>query len=248
MRQPERVVVAESGAMAREAAALVDRAIRTQPDLVLALPTGNTPVGMYTELVRLHRETGTDWGGVTVFNLDEYLGVAPDHPESYAAYMQQHLYRHVNVPPSRQHIPNGLADDPDREVARYEAAIEAAGGVDLAVLGIGTNGHIGFNEPAQELIAPTHVATLTEETWQRNFPHLVEAHRADQLSARPFRQAYTMGVGSILQARHIILLASGSDKRAAIARAFQGPVTTQVPASLLQLHPRVTLVLDEAAA
>ncbi|HEV2126224.1 MAG TPA: glucosamine-6-phosphate deaminase [Chloroflexota bacterium] len=234
--------------VSRRAAQVIDDMVRQTPRAVLALPTGSTPVGTYTELVRLHQETGTDWKQVTVFNLDEYVGVEPDHPESYARFMRRHLFDGINLPPSQRHIPNGLATNLDAEAARYEAAIDATGGIDLAVLGVGVNGHLGFNEPADQLRANTHVAELDEETWRRNFPQL--ANQPKQLDAAdlPFRRAFTMGIGTILKAKQLLLLANGSAKRDILRQALQGSVTTHNPASFLQLHCDVTLILDQEAA
>jgi glucosamine-6-phosphate deaminase len=242
------LVEADYDAMSRAAAALIDAAIRRRPESVLALPTGATPIGTYAELVRLHQETGTDWSQVTTFNLDEYAGIAPEHPQSYAAFMRTHLFGRVNLRPERTHLPDGLAADPAAEVLRYEAAVDAAGGIDLAVLGIGTNGHLGFNEPGPVLTAATHLAELSEGTWRRNFPELARSLDEQSWHLRPFQHAYTMGMGTILQARRIVLLASGVAKRAVLHAAVRGPVSTNNPASLLQLHPDVTLVLDRAAA
>lgn len=247
MRRPQLEVQADYAAMSRRAATLIDAAIRARPDLVLALPTGATPVATYEELVALHQRAGTDWSRVTTFNLDEYLGAAPDDPHSYAAYMAQHLFSKVNLSPDRCHLPRGLAADPQAEAARYEAAIDAAGGIDLCVLGVGINGHLGFNEPGESLVGPTHVTELREETWQRNFPDLARLPK-EQRPPTEFRRAYTMGIATILQARRIILLASGREKRAILRQALDGPVAPRNPASLLQLHADVTLVLDEAAA
>jgi glucosamine-6-phosphate deaminase len=245
--KPHRIVIAaDYEGMSRAAARLIDAAVRAAPALVLALPTGETPIGTYRALVALHRETGTDWSGVTTFNLDEYCDTAPDDPQSYAAYMGEHFFGEVNLQPARTHLPDGTAADAAAEAARYEHAVDAAGGIDLAVLGVGVNGHIGFNEPAAALTVETHVADLADETWRRNFPHL-EADAAAAASGR-YRRAYTMGIGTILRARRILLLAAGAAKREVLERAFGGPVTTEVPASLLRLHGDVTLVLDEAAA
>jgi glucosamine-6-phosphate deaminase len=244
------LVEADYAAMSRRAAAVIDAAVRADPTIVLALPTGATPVGTYAALGDLHRRTGTDWSQVTTFNLDEYVGVAPDHPASYAAYMQAHLFTVVNLAAARRHVPDGLAADPGGEAARYEAAIDAAGGIDLAVLGIGPNGHLGFNEPAERLTGATHVAELSEETWRRNFPDLAAQApaREARVGERPFGRAYTMGIATILQARRILLLASGVSKRGILRAALEGPVTPRNPASFLQLHSDVTLVLDREAA
>jgi glucosamine-6-phosphate deaminase len=246
--EPQLILEADSASAGVRAASLVDEVIRTTPGAVLGLPTGSTPIPMYAALVRLHRETGTDWSGVTTFNLDEYLGIGPDHPESYDLFMRRHLFEGVNLPPERAHLPHGLAPDPVAEAERYERAIEAAGGLDLAVLGVGINGHIGFNEPAATLTARTHIATLDADTWRRSFPELAaDPSLTDQADA-PFRRAYTMGIGTILQAKRLLLVATGESKREIIRAALHGPVTTQLPASLLQLHRHVTIILDRAAA
>jgi glucosamine-6-phosphate deaminase len=248
VKVPHVVVQPDRATAGSYAAALIDQAIRTRAGIVLALPTGATPISMYAELVRLHRTRGTDWRGVTTFNLDEYVGIPPDHPESYARYMHQHLFGGVNLPPERRHLPDGLAPDPPAEATRYEAAIEAAGGIDLAVLGVGTNGHLGFNEPGARLTAPTHVATLEPETWRRNFPALAAELTGQFPADRPFQRAFTVGIGTILQARAIVLVAVGATKREIVRAALNGPITTHNPASLLQLHRHVTVVLDREAA
>jgi glucosamine-6-phosphate deaminase len=249
VKPPRLLIEPTYEAMSARAAALIDEAVRAEPELVLALPTGVTPIGTYAALAALHRRQQTDWSQVTVFNLDEYVGVGPDHPHSYAAFMDRHLFQHLNVPRERRHIANGLATDPEAECARYEAEIDRAGGVGLAVLGIGTNGHLGFNEPADALVATTHVATLTDDTWRRNFPEMSNGPMADRPPGeRPFDRSYTMGIGTILRARRVLLLASGGAKRHVVIEALGGPITTRNPASLLQLHRDVTLVLDRAAA
>ena len=245
MNPPRVFVEADLAAVSQRAAALIDAAIRDQPSIVLALPTGATPIGTYAALDELHRRSGTDWSQAVSFNLDEYLGVGPEHPESYAYFMRQHLFEKVIFSPERRHLPDALAPDPATEAARYEALIDAAGGLDLAVLGVGTNGHLGFNEPGDSLVAATHVATLSEESWARNFPALARANV--QALRCQFRRAYTMGIGTILRSRRILLLASGVSKRAVLRSAFDGPITTYNPASFLQLHRDVTLVVDAAA-
>ena len=247
MIPPTIYVEQDYAALSRRAAQLIDDAVRAQPQIVLALPTGNTPVETYARLVDLQRNTGTDWSGVTVFNLDEYAGIGPDHRESYAFFMQRHLFGQLQPPPAQRHIPNGLAPDPAAECARYEAAIDRAGGIDLAVLGVGVNGHLGFNEPDDALLGPTHLTEIAEETWRRNFPELACAESPGSDRGQ-FRRAYTVGIGTILRARRILLLASGAAKRPVLRSALAGPITTRNPASLLQLHRDVTLVLDHEAA
>jgi len=240
----EIVVLAEAQAVARRAAQEIAALVRERPRAVLALPTGSTPIPTYTELGRLHREAGLDLSQVRVFNLDEYLGLGPAHPQSYAAFMRRHFYSQVNIPPERRHIPRGDAPDPPAECRRYEEAIRAVGGLDLAVLGIGVNGHLGFNEPGPSLTGDTHVARLSEQTLRRNFGLPAEGPVPPEVP----RQAYTMGIGTILRARRVLLLATGPAKAPAVAQMVQGPVTTWVPASLLQLHPAALVLLDEGAA
>lgn len=253
MRHPSVLVERNYPAMSRRAAVWIDAAIRAQPRLVLALPTGTTPIGVYARLVELHRQTGTDWSQATTFNLDEYAGAGPDHPASYAHYMQVHLFGPLTLAPQRRHLPNGLASDAAVEAARYEMEIDATGGIDLAVLGVGANGHLGFNEPGSELLAATHLAELSEETRRRNFPPAsypamgAQPGIDDRRLRQQFHRAYTMGVGTIMQARRILVLASGEPKRAVLREALRGPVTPCNPASLLQLHRCVTLVVDRAA-
>ena len=246
MKRAQIVVETDHAAVGRRAARIVDEAIRTTPGIVLALPTGGTPVPLYVELVRLYHERGTDWSRVTTFNLDEYLGVGADHAESYARYMDEHLFGAVGKPEGRRHIPDGLAVDPDAECERYERAIEQAGGIDVAVVGVGVNGHVGFNEPGTSLTARTHVAVLAPETWERNHPALAKERGGFSVDA-PFARAYTMGIGTILQARRIVLIAAGEGKREIVRAALSGLVTTENPASLLQLHREVTVILDRAA-
>jgi glucosamine-6-phosphate deaminase len=213
-----------------------------QPRLVLGLPTGRTPVPMYRELVRLYRRRRADFSRATTFNLDEFVGVAPEHRASYCQFMTRHFFAHVNLDPARRHVPNGGAPDPRREASRYEAQICAQGGLDIAVLGIGANGHIGFNEPGPALAARTSVVALKPSSRRSNAKLF-----GGRVSRVPVR-AISMGMGTILSARHIILLATGASKAAIVAKALTGPITTRIPASLLQGHPRVVFVLDRAAA
>ncbi|HXI17864.1 MAG TPA: glucosamine-6-phosphate deaminase [Chloroflexota bacterium] len=248
MRPAHSYVLRDPAAAGERAAELADAAIRIQPEIVLALPTGSTPLPMYAALVRLHRENGTDWSQVTTFNLDEYVGIGSDHPESYALYMETSLFHGVNLSLERRHLPDGMAPDPHHEAARYEAAIDRAHGIDLAVVGVGVNGHLGFNEPATALSGVTHVADLAPETWLRNFPNMADGAPGVGGAPLPFRTALTMGIGTILRARRIMLLATGETKSEIVRQALTGPITTQNPASLLQLHHDVTVILDSAAA
>lgn len=235
--------------MSLRAAAVVCKAIEAKPDLVLGLPTGATPLGMYRDLVLAHHRGQVDFAGVRTFNLDEYLGLAPEHPASYHTYMREHLLAHVNIVPRHAHIPNGAATDRAAECLAYEEAVAGAGGLDLAVLGIGQNGHVGFNEPNTELQTDVHVASLSAETRRLAFECWREADESIFLSLECFPdKAITMGMGTILRARRIVMLASGECKAQAVRQAVTGPLTPQVPASLLQLHRDVTVLIESDAA
>jgi glucosamine-6-phosphate deaminase len=228
--------------LAKTLAAQLAAMLTGQPALVLGLPTGRTPVRMYHELGTLHTHKLADFSQATTFNLDEFLGIGPDHPGSYRAFMEEHLFSRVNLQPDRIHIMNGTAPDPEGECARYEHAIAAAGGIDVQVLGIGTNGHIGFNEPGRELAARTHRITLKQSTRRSN------AALFGGDAAKVPAEALSMGMATILHARRIVLVATGKSKAKSIALVVNGPITTKLPASFLQLHPDVELMLDEAAA
>jgi glucosamine-6-phosphate deaminase len=237
----EVVILPSATEAALAAARIVARLVRARPHGVLGLATGETQRRLYAELVRAHREEGLDFARVTTFNLDEYVGLDDAHPGSYRRYMREALFRHVNLRPDHTHVPDGRAADVDAACAAYEAAIRAAGGIDLQLLGIGADGHIGFNEPTSSLASRTRVKTLTAAT--------LEAIRA-QLppGEEPPHHVITMGIGTILEARRCVLLAFGARKAAAVAKMVEGPVTALVPASALQLHPQATVLLDEEAA
>lgn len=228
-------------AAAREIARQFAARIAAKPDIVLGLATGRTPVPLYRELVSLFKAGAIDFSRVRTFNLDEFYGIGPDHPGSYRLFMQQHLFGHVNVRPEHVNFLDGLARNAEGECARYERAIEAAGGIDLQLLGIGTNGHIGFNEPGRELHARTHRAALHAST-RRSNRALFESEEAVP------HHALSMGMATILGAREIVLLAMGKSKAKCINSVVNGPLTPRVPASFLQLHARVELVLDAGAA
>lgn len=235
------VFPSEKAAAAALARQIADR-LKAKPDLVLGLPTGRTPIPLYRELVALHRCGEADFSRAATFNLDEFVGVGPEHPGSYRHFMQQHLFAHINLPPERIGFMNGLAANADAECARYEGTIRDAGGIDVMLLGIGTNGHIGFNEPARELQARSHRVTLHGTTRRAN---------ASLFGNDPSRvplAALSMGMATILDAREIVLLAMGKSKARCVERVVSGPLTTRVPASFLQLHRRVALVLDRPAA
>ena len=222
-------------------AGILSGLIRTNPRAVLGLATGGTPVGIYRKLASDYRRGMLSFAGVTTFNLDEYAGLPADHVQSYRTYMREHLFRHVDLPERQAHIPDGNAGDAEEECRRYDRLIEQAGQLDLQLLGIGHNGHIGFNEPAPGLVQGTHVVDLAEETRRAN------ARFFDSFDQVP-GQALTMGVGTILRAKSILLVAKGADKADIVQRALHGPITTECPASLLQTHPRLIVLLDRAAA
>jgi len=228
--------------LAKTLAARLAAMLTGQPALVLGLPTGRTPVRLYHELGSLHAHTLADFSQATTFNLDEFLGIGPDHPGSYRAFMDEHLFSRVNLHPDRIHVLNGAAPDPDAECVRYEQAIAAAGGIDVQVLGIGTNGHIGFNEPGRDLAARSHRVTLKDTTRRSN------AALFGGDAGRVPKEALSMGMATILNARRIVLVATGKSKARSIELMVKGPITTKLPASFLQLHPDVELMLDETAA
>ena len=224
------------------AAQLIAGAIKKNPSLTLGLATGNTMIGLYRHLVRLHQSVPLDFSRVVTFNLDEYLGLTASHPQSYHHFMHEHFFRHVNVPAHNIHIPDGsIRGDFDAYCASYEQSIRAAGGIDLQLLGIGRNGHIGFNEPTSSLASRTRLKVLSRETLDDNSKFFGPGEENP-------RCAITMGIGTILEARKILLLATGASKAAAVAKSIEGPITCAVSASALQLHPDVTFVLDEPAA
>jgi glucosamine-6-phosphate deaminase len=235
-------VFGTADALARALAFDVARRLTANPNLVLGLPTGRTPIPLYRELVRLHRAGRADFSRATTFNLDEFLGLPPRDPRSYRAFMQRHLFDHVNLPPRRIQFLNGATRDVDRECRRYERAIERAGGIDLQILGLGMNGHIGFNEPARALAARTHCTALKPATRRAN-----AALFGNRTGAVP-REALSMGMATILHARRIVLLATGATKVRCVQRMIEGPVTPRLPGSFLQLHRCAEIWLDRSAA
>lgn len=232
---------ANADAVSELAATRVADLLTSHPTAVLGLPTGRTPIEMYAELVARHA-AGLDFSSATTFNLDEFVGIGPDHPGSYAAYMEAHLFGKVNLPRDRAHLLDGQAPDLALECDRFEVAIADAGGLDLQVLGIGANGHIGFNEPASGLTARTHLVTLLQASREGNAGFF-----GGQVDNVP-TEALSMGMGTILKARRLLLLATGASKKDAIEAAVRGPVTTRMPASFLQLHPAVEILCDPDAA
>jgi glucosamine-6-phosphate deaminase len=235
------IVKTDYDTMSREAANIVVDRLRSKPDLVLGLATGNSPLGLYNELVRRHREEGLDFSKVTTFNLDEYLGLPPEHDQSYHYFMREHLFKHINVDPRHVHLPLGTAKDVNSFCLWYEERIAACGGIDLQILGIGANGHIAFNEPGSSLGSRTRIKTLTGTTRLAN-------SRFFQNPDEVPRYAITMGVGTIMESKEIIMVASGDAKADAIKAAVEGPVTATCPASMIQMHPKVFVVVDRGAA
>ena len=229
--------------MSRTAAEIVASLLRCKPDCVLGLATGSTPVGMYKELVRMCREENLDFSGVKTFNLDEYYGLNPDHEQSYRYFMNDNLFNHINIKKENTHVPNGLVklEEVDKFCENYEKMIEDAGGIDLQVLGIGGDGHIGFNEPSSSLASCTRLIALDEQTRSDN------ARFFNSIDEVP-RAAITMGVGTVLKSKCCLLLANGKKKAEVVAKAIEGPVTNQITASALQLHPNTITIIDEEAA
>ena len=226
--------------MSRRAAAMIAAQVLLKPDCVLGLATGSTPVGAYRELVKWNREGLVSFKEARSVNLDEYLGLAPEHEQSYRRFMQENLFDHIDIVPENTHVLNGLAADPDAECAAYDAMISSLGGIDLQLLGMGHNGHIAFNEPGDDFGLGAHVVTLSERTIDANRRFFASRDEVP-------RRALSMGIRSIMLARRILIIVSGEDKAEALAKAVSGPVTNEVPASVLQLHPDVTLVADSAA-
>jgi glucosamine-6-phosphate deaminase len=237
----EVIIQPNQEAAASLVARIVARELRANPHLVLGLATGATMERVYRHLVSLHTEEQLDFSLCSTFNLDEYVGLFPSDPNSYRHYMEHHLFRHVNIDKRNTHLPNGMADDLDVECRHYEALIHRFGGIDLQLLGIGKAGHIGFNEPLSALRSRTRVKALTPTTLKQNAQFFGGEDKMP-------RRAITMGVGTIIEARRCILLATGPAKADVVAQAVEGPITSMVTASALQLHPRCTVIVDEVAA
>jgi glucosamine-6-phosphate deaminase len=227
--------------MSAAAAKEVARTLNAKPNAVLGLATGSTPLGLYKELVRLHKDEGLDFSQVTTFNLDEYVGLKQNHPQSYHYFMHENLFKHINIPRESIHIPSGTTDNYEAFCAWYEQRIRDCGGIDLQVLGIGSDGHIAFNEPTSSLGSRTRIKTLAKQTIDDNKRFFGEGEEVPIY-------AITMGVGTILEARRIMLLANKESKAGAVAAAIEGPVTSMITASALQLHQDVLFFLDRPAA
>jgi len=227
---------AEASAVAAE---IMAAQIILKPDSVIGLATGSTPVGMYAELVKKN-QAGLDFSSVTTVNLDEYVGLAPEHEQSYRRFMNENLFDHVNIKPENTHLPDGMAADPEAECVRYEALIKSLGGIDMQLLGIGHNGHIGFNEPSDHFVLDTNCISLTERTIEANSRFFASRDEVP-------RRALSMGIRTIMNAGRILLLITSREKAEILKKAVCGPVTPAVPASILQLHKDVTLVADAEA-
>lgn len=226
--------------MSKEAAKVVADRLRKKPNLVLGLATGSTPLGLYKELIRMHKEEGLDFSKVTTFNLDEYIGLPPSHDQSYHCFMHENLFKHINIDPRFVHVPHGMADDIDAFCVWYEEEIKKAGGIDLQILGIGANGHIAFNEPGSSLGSRTRIKTLTKKTIDDNARFFAKKEEVP-------RFAITMGIGTIMDAKEVILLASKASKAEAVKAAVEGPITAMVPASMLQMHRKAIVIVDKDA-
>ena len=226
--------------MSKQAANIIGAQVILKPDCVLGLATGSTPIGTYRNLVEGYKSGDLDFSKVKSVNLDEYKGLPRENDQSYYYFMHDHLFKHVNIDVYNTHLPDGMIEDSEAACAEYEKVIEDLGGQDLQLLGLGHNGHIGFNEPCDEFIKKTNCVNLTPSTIDANKRFFASAEEVP-------KQAYTMGIGTIMKAKRILVVVSGQDKAEIEKKAFFGPVTPQVPASILQLHPDVTVVADEAA-
>ena len=227
--------------MSRAAAEHVAEVLNAKPDAVLGMATGSTPLGLYQALIRMHRDEGLDFSQVTTFNLDEYVGLPVTHPQSYHYFMHENFFKHVNIPTQNIYIPSGTTSNYRAFCQWYEQRIEECGGIDLQILGIGTDGHIAFNEPTSSLSSRTRLKTLARCTIEDN------ARFFDKVEDVPI-YAITMGVGTILESSEAVLVANGKGKATAIAQAIEGPVTSMITASALQLHPTAKFFIDEDAA
>lgn len=226
--------------MSRKAANIISAQVILKPDCVLGLATGSTPIGLYKQLVEWFEKGDLDFSEVQTVNLDEYKGLNRENDQSYYYFMHDNLFSHINIPEENTHLPNGMEMDSEKECARYTKLIQSMGGVDLQLLGIGHNGHIGFNEPSESFDKDVHCVNLTQSTIEANKRFFASADDVP-------KQAYTMGIKTIMQAKKILIVANGEGKADIVRDAFFGPITPQVPASVLQLHDDVTLVADEAA-
>jgi len=236
------IIIKETyAALSQTVAQIVKQRLLEKPNLILGLATGSTPLGLYQELIRLHRKEALDFSNVTTFNLDEYVGIAADHPQSYNHYMWENFFRYLNIPKENIFIPDGMAKNIDEFCRQYEYEIKKRDGIDLQILGIGRDGHIGFNEPGTSFSSRTHLVNLDPTTIKDN------ARFFDNEKAVP-HQAITMGIRTIMEARECLMLVNGAHKAETIVQALEGKITEKVPASILQKHPNFTVILDQEAA
>ncbi|MBS4538730.1 glucosamine-6-phosphate deaminase [Clostridium sp. D2Q-11] len=235
------IVAKDYEELSKKAADIIAQEIKTKSNPILGLATGSTPIGTYKELVNLHREEDLDFSKVETFNLDEYYGLDSTHEQSYSYFMKKNLFNNVNINMNNTHIPNGLTEDIEKECKDYDALIEKKGGIDLQLLGIGVNGHIGFNEPGEELSTGTHLVDLETNTIKAN------SRFFDSIEEVP-KKAITMGLASIMKSKRILLLANGENKKEIISKIIDGKVSTNVPASILQVHSNVTIIIDKEIA
>ncbi|WP_288480829.1 glucosamine-6-phosphate deaminase [uncultured Clostridium sp.] len=235
------IVVKDYDEMSKAAAREMAAVVNSNPKAILGLATGGTPEGMYKELIRMNKAGEIDFKDVTSVNLDEYVGLGGDHPQSYRYFMNNHLLDHINIDKARTFVPNGLAEDVNEEGRKYDQMIDDLGGIDMQLLGVGTNGHIAFNEPDGELVAGTHLTGLTKSTIESNSRYF------DSEDDVP-KTAVTMGLGQIMKSKKILLIASGENKAEAMKELFSGKISTSCPVTMLQMHKDVTVILDEAAA
>ena len=235
------IIVPDKDEMGRVGGEIIADDMARKPQYVLGLATGSTPIPVYQELIRLHKEEGLDFSTVVTFNLDEYVGIAGDHDQSYRYFMNQQLFDHVNINKKSTHVPDGLAEDVAAHCAEYEMWMDGCGGVNLQVLGIGGNGHIGFNEPGSSLASRTREVKLTQETIEDNSRFFEDIEDVPTT-------AISMGIGTVLEADRVVLFANGENKAGVVAGALEGPISVACPASALQLHPDVTFVVTEDAA
>lgn len=238
----EIIIKENAGAGCTSAARVVARLVREKPNAVIGLATGSTPLPLYAELIRMYKEEGLDFSSVTTFNLDEYIGLPADHEQSYRRFMNENLFNHINIKMENTHVPDGMAEDVPATCAAYEQAIVAAGGIDLQVLGIGSDGHVGFNEPTSSFASRTRIKTLTQQTVADN------ARFFDGDESKVPHHCITMGIGTIMDARMNLVLAFGANKFEAVAATIEGPVAAIMPASILQHHSAAKVFIDEAAA
>lgn len=227
--------------MSKVAANEMAESIKSNPEIVLGLATGGTPVGMYKELIKMYNEGELDFSKVTSINLDEYVGLSGDHDQSYRYFMNTNLFNHINIDKNKTFVPNGLAENIEEECKSYDARIQEMGGIDVQLLGLGANGHIGFNEPGEELSVGTHLTDLKESTIEAN------ARFFDSIDDVP-REAITMGLGGIMKAKKIMVIASGEGKAEVVKAMMSGKITTEIPATMLQMHSNVVLIVDEDAS